>query len=140
MIEKFSDYEGQGFLNKEGIFEFEVMEAEVKDSSKGTPMVVLTVKSSEGQSTLYHSLDPKARWSYNNLIKCCLNLNTKDKIMTFELDYQTIHNQLIGKKFLGEVERQTYTKQIKKMNDDGTFSDAEETKESYKIVSYDFVD
>lgn len=136
MIEKFSDYEGTGFIDKEGDFEFEVMSAELKESQAGNPMVVLEVKSSEGSSTLYHSLTPKARWSYNNLIKACLKLDTKEKINAFECDYETVHNQLIGKKFLGNVECQSYTKTVKKPQDDGTFADVEELRESYKIVSY----
>ena len=32
MIEKFSDYESAGFLSKEGEFEFEVIDYELKDS------------------------------------------------------------------------------------------------------------
>jgi hypothetical protein len=139
MVEKFSDFEGVGFLSKEGSFVFEVVEAELKDSKAGTPMVVLGVKSDEGQSTLYHSLNPKARWSYNNLIKACLNLNTKEKIEKFECDYELIHNELIGKKFVGTVECQMYDKEVKKPLDDGTFETTVEQKESYKIVSYDFV-
>ena len=138
MVEKFSDYEGSGFINEEGTFEFEVMSGELKESQAGNPMVVLEVKSDKGSSTLYHALTPKARWSYNNLIKACLNLDTKEKINAFECDYEIIHNQLIGKKFLGTVECQTYTKVVKKPQDDGTFADVEETKESYKITSYDF--
>ena len=138
MIEKFSDYEGTGFIDKEGTFEFEVMRGELKQSQAGNPMVVLDVKSSEGSSTLYHSLNPKARWSYNNLIKACLGLDTREKIESFECDYETIHNKLIGKKFMGVVECQSYTKVVKKPQDDGTFADVEEVRDSYKIVSYDF--
>lgn len=136
MKEKFSDYESQGFLAEEGEFVFEIKECELKDSSKGTPMVVFKVSSDHGDSTLYHSLNPKARWSYNNLIKCCLKLDTKQKIDAFECDYETIGNDLIGKKFVGVVTRDTYVKQTKVMQEDGTFVDGEETKESFKITSY----
>ena len=139
MVEKFSDFESVGFLSKEGEFVFEVTSAELKDSKAGTPMVVLEVKSDEGQSTLYHSLNPKARWSYNNLIKACLQLDTKEKIQAFECDYELIHNQLIGKQFKGKVECQMYDKEVKKPLDDGTFETTTEQKESFKIVSYDFV-
>ena len=139
MIEKFSDFESVGFLAKEGEFVFEVTEAELKDSSKGTPMVVLGVKSDEGTTTLYHSLDPKARWSYNNLIKVCLGLNTKEKIASFELDYELIHNQLIGKKYIGVVKSESYVKTVKKPMDDGTFEDVEEERTSYKIKEYKFL-
>lgn len=136
MIEKFSDYEGASFLSQEGEFEFEVMDYELKDSKSGTPMAVFNVKSDAGQSTIYHSLNAKARWSYNNLIKACLKLNTKEKIEAFSCDYETIGHDLVGKKFLGTVEEQTYQKQVKVPLDDGTFEDGVEEKISYKIVSY----
>lgn len=136
MIEKFSDYESTGFLSKEGEFEFEVMDYELKDSKNGTPMAVFNVKSDEGQSTIYHSLNAKARWSYNNLIKACLKLNTKEKIEAFSCDYETIGHDLVGKKFIGTVKEETYQKQIKIPLDDGTFEDGVEEKISYKIVSY----
>ena len=136
MIEKFSDYESVGFLSKEGEFEFEVMDYELKDSKNGTPMAVFNVKSDEGQSTIYHSLNAKARWSYNNLIKACLKLNTKEKIEAFSCDYETIGHDLVGKKFIGTVKEETYQKQIKIPLEDGTFEDGVEEKISYKIVSY----
>ena len=139
MVEKFSDYESVGFIGKEGSFVFTVKEAELKQSSKGDDMVELQVESDEGKTTLRHSLLPKARWSYNNLIKACLNLDTKDKIYSFECDYQTVHQQLIGKKFLGKVECQPYDKIVKVPQDDGTFMESVEKRDSYKIVSYDFV-
>lgn len=139
MVEKFSDFEGMGFLSKAGEFVFEVTEAELKDSKAGTPMAVLTVKCDEGQSTIYHSLNPKARWSYNNLIKACLNLDSREKIEAFSCDYELIHNELIGKKFVGVVECQEYDKEVKKPLDDGTFDTTIEKKESYKIVEYKFV-
>ena len=136
MVEKFSDYESVGFLSKEGEFEFEVMDYELKDSKNDNLMAVFNVKSDEGQSTIYHSLNPKARWSYNNLIKACLKLNTKEKINSFSCDYETIGNELVGKKFRGVVEEQTYEKQVKIPLDDGTFEDGVEEKISYKIVEY----
>ena len=136
MIEKFSDYESVGFLSKEGEFEFEVIDYELKDSKNGTPMAVFNVKSDEGQSTIYHSLNAKARWSYNNLIKACLKLNTKEKIEAFSCDYETIGHDLVGKKFIGTVKEETYQKQIKIPLEDGTFEDGVEEKISYKIVSY----
>lgn len=139
MVEKFSDFEGMGFLSEAGEFVFEVTEAELKDSKAGIPMVVLTAKCDKGQTTLYHSLNPKVRWSYNNLIKACLNLDTKEKIEAFECDYELIHNQLIGKKFVGVVECQQYDKEVKKPLDDGTFETAVERKDSYKVVEYKFV-
>jgi hypothetical protein len=139
MVEKFSDYESVGFLNKTGEFEFEITEYELKDSKSGEPMAVFTAKSDEGQTTLYHSLGQKARWSYNNLIKACLKLDTKEKINSFECDYQTIGKQLIGKKFIGVVEQEKYTKSIKVPQDDGTFIDGVEEKDSYKVKSYKMI-
>lgn len=139
MVEKFSDFEGMGFLSEAGEFVFEVTDAELKDSKAGTPMVVLTAKCDKGQTTLYHSLNPKARWSYNNLIKACLNLDSKEKIESFACDYELIHNDLIGKKFVGVVECQQYQKEVKKPLDDGTFEATTEVKDSYKVVEYKFV-
>ena len=129
MIEKFSDYEGVGFLNQEGEFEFEITDYELKDSKNGTPMAA-------GKTTIYHSLNPKARWSYNNLIKACLKLDTKEKIQAFECDYETVGQELVGKTFIGVVECELYEKEIKVPLDDGTFETGTETKESYKIKSY----
>lgn len=139
MIEKFSDFESVGFLDKEGEFVFEVKEGELKDSSKGTPMIVLQVESDAGKSTMYFSLEPKARWNYNNLIKACLKLDTREKIQAFECDYQTVHNQLIGTKFIGAVEAESYDKIVKKPMDDGTFEEVTETKTSYKIKKYSWI-
>ena len=135
MVEKFNDYEGMGFIEQEGEFEFEITSAEVKDSKSGTPMVVLEAKSEAGMTTLYHSLNEKARWSYNKLIAACLQLTAEQK-KTFELDYQTIGQQLIGKKFIGVVEEDAYEKPIKKMLDDGTFVDDVEVKSSFKVKEY----
>ncbi len=136
MIEKFSDYEGTQFIDRAGEFEFEIMDYELKDSSKGTAMAVFNVKSDAGSSTIYHSLNPKARWSYNNLIKCALKLDTPEKIAAFELDYETIGNDLVGHKFIGVVECEKYDKEIKVPNDDGTFTTSIESRDSYKIKSY----
>lgn len=139
MIEKFSNYESVGFLATEGEFVFEVKSYELKDSKNGTPMAVLEVEGDMGKSTVYHSLTPKARWSYNNLIKACLKLNTPEKIAAFECDYETIGNQLVGKKFIGVVKQDTYQKQVKIPLDDGTFEDGVEEKVSYKIDSYKMI-
>lgn len=138
MVEKFSDYESAGFLSKEGEFEFEIVDYELKDSSKGEPMAVFGVKTTDdgAKSTLYHSLNTRARWSYNNLIKACLKLDTKEKIMAFECDYEIIGQQLIGKKFKGVVTSDTYQKQTKILQDDGTYIDGVEEKISYKITEY----
>lgn len=138
MIEKFSDYESVGFIATEGEFTFEVKKGELKDSSKGTPMVVLDVEAPEGKTSLYMSLNPKARWKYNNLIKACLaeRLNTPEKRAAFELDYETIHNELIGKKFIGKVECESYDKVVKTPQDDGTFLEETVKADSYKIIDF----
>ncbi len=136
MVEKFSDYEGGGFLSKAGTFKFEITNAELTDSKKGNPMWVFDVKSDEGTSKIYHSIEPKARWSFNNLIKACLNLNTPEKIAAFELDYETIGHQLVGCCFMGVVESEIYKKTVKVPNDDGTFTEGVEEKESFKIKEY----
>lgn len=139
MIEKFSDYEGGNYLDQTGEFEFEITEAELTESKNGNTMIKLGAKSEAGSTTLYHSLNPKARWSYNNLIKACLNLNTREKIEAFECDYETVHQQLIGKKFIGVVECESYQKEIKIPLDDGTFDTGYETKDSYKIKAYKMI-
>lgn len=136
MKEKFSDYEGAVYLNEEGEILFTIDDYELKDSKNGNPMAVFTCKSDKGQTTIYHTITDKTKWSYNNLIKACLHLNTREKIEAFELDYETIGNELIGKQFIGVVEAETYTKEIKKPNADGTFDTVEEERTSYKIKSY----
>lgn len=100
-------------------------------------MVVLTVKAPEGTTTIYKSLVPKARWSYNNLIKACLHLNTIEKINNFQCDYMTIHNDLIGKKFIGTVVEDVYNKEVKTPLDDGTFQTEIVPTKSYKITTYE---
>ena len=136
MVEKFSDYEGATFLSEEGEFEFEITSYELKDSKNGNPMAVFEAKSKAGQTTLYHSLNPKARWSYNKLIKACLHLDTAEKIEAFECDYEIVGRDLVGKKFIGVVKCETYEKEVKRALDDGTFVDDVEVRESYKVADY----
>ena len=131
MIEKFSDYE-TGFLAETGTFEFEIINYELCEGNNG-PVAHFEAKCDAGRTTLYQSLAPKARWSYNKLIKACMNLDTPEKIRNFELDYETIGNELINKKFIGVVEKENYEKAIKIPLDDGTFQDDVEKKVSYKI-------
>lgn len=135
MKEKFADFEG-GFLSKEGEFLFEITEAELTDSKNGNPMWKFNARSDEGQTTLYHSINPKARWSLNGLIKACLKLDSKEKINNFMCDYETIGQELVGKQFIGVVECESYDKEIKKLQDDGTFKNDVETKDSYKVKEY----
>lgn len=139
MKEKFMDFEGTQWLEQAGEFKFEVKEAEVKDSNAGNPMVVITVQAAEGQSTLYFSLSPKARWKYNNFIKACLKLDHISKYKDLEIDYETIHQSLIGKEFIGTVEADVYEKKTKVPTDDGRFEEKVEEKISYKIVAFNWV-
>lgn len=135
MVEKFSDFEGGNFIDVEGTFVFKVVEADLKDSKNGNLMVVLDVQAPEGKTTLYHVLSKNTRWSYNKLIAACLKLTPEEKAK-FELDYETVHQQLIGKSFVGIVEAQSYDKETKVLQPDGTYLNDTETKTSYKIVEY----
>lgn len=142
MIEKFADFEGTKYLEQEGEFIFTVDSCELKQSSTGNDMAVFTVKSLQGQSTLYFSLTPKARWKYNNFIKVCLyeQLNTPEKIAAFELDYQTIGRDLIGKQFIGRVIAEAYDKEVKVPQPDGTFMTEVERRTAYRINEFSSVE
>ena len=140
MIEKFADTLSAEYLSKEGEFLFTITSYELKDGPKG-PMAVFEAKSDEGITTLYHSLNSKAKWSYANLVRACFKLDTREKINAFAphnggIDYELIGQDLINKTFIGVVECQTYEKEIKVPNDDGTFETSKEIKDSYKITSY----
>lgn len=137
MVEKFDDYEGGQFLSKSGRFTFKIISAELKDSSKGDPMWVFECKCKEGTTKIYHSLNPKARWTFNKLIKACMGENTPA-----ELDYFSYGQTLVGKTFIADVIEDSYEKEVKKPNDDGTFTSSTEIKTSYKIdtTSYEVCD
>lgn len=132
MIEKFSDYEGGNFIDQEGEFNFEITSAELMDSKAGNLMVKFDLKAPEGSTTIYHALTPKARWTYNRLIGAALALSDEQK-KTFELDYETIHNQLIGKHVLAVVKAEKYVKEIKIPLEDGTYQTSEEERVGYKV-------
>ena len=66
-------------------------------------------------------------------------LDTPDKIKAFQLDYETIHTELVNKKFIGHVIADTYEKEIKTPLDDGTFDTDYQEVTTYKIDTYDFV-
>lgn len=136
MKEKFSDYESVGFLSKEGKFVFTIKSAELKESKSGDPMWVFEAESEQGKTTIYHSLAPKARWSFNNLIAACFRLSKEEK-KTLELDYEEVGQELVGKTFVGVVEEDCYEKAVKVPQDDGTFKDDIEVRVSYKITSYE---
>lgn len=112
---------------------FTVDEAELTESKKGDPMWKFTMKCKEGSTNVWHSLVKQARWSFNNLIKACLKLDTEEKIANFECDYEQIGHDLVGKQFMATVKKDTYTKETKIPLDDGTFEDGLEEKVSYKI-------
>lgn len=139
MIEKFSDFESAKYLDKAGTFVFTVKNYELKESKTGNPMAVFTVEAAEGTSTLYFPIIDSCKWKYNMFIKACLyeKLNTPEKVANFTLDYDTIGRELIGKKFVGTVDEDSYTKEIKVPNADGTFSTQEEIKVSYKVTAFE---
>ena len=139
MIEKFSDFESAKYLDKAGTFVFTVKNYELKESKTGNPMAVFTVEAAEGTSTLYFPIIDSCKWKYNMFIKACLyeKLNTPEKVANFTLDYDTIGRELIGKKFTGTVDEESYTKEIKVPNADGTFSTQEEIKVSYKVTAFE---
>ena len=135
MIEKFADFEKSAYLDKTGVFTFTITDAELTNTKKGDPMWKFTCDSEAGQTTLYHAILPTTKWSFNKLIAACLNL-TEDQKKTFELDYETIGRKLINTKFDGEVDEESYEKEIKSPRDDGTFDTRVETRKSYKVVKY----
>lgn len=132
MKEKFADYEGSQFIEQEGEFVFTVDEAELTESKAGDPMWVFTMKSEVGSGKCWHSLTKNARWTLNKLIAACLKLTPEQKA-TYELDYETIGNELIGKQFVATVKKDTYLKESKRPTPDGRFEDITEEKISYKI-------
>ncbi len=136
MIEKFADFEGSQYLDKVGVFTFTISNAELTTTKKGDPMWKFDCESDAGKTTLYHAILPTTKWSFNKLIAACLNLTPEQK-KTFELDYEKIGHQLVGKSFDGTVESDSYEKEIKIPNDDGTFTTTTETKTSYKVSKYD---
>ena len=128
MLENFDDAFGGEYLNKEGVFQFEVIEATLKESSKGDPMVEVTLKCDEGQTKDYFVLTDKAKWKYKNFIALCFGYTSKEALIAdgFQKDLDTVHNELIGK----------YIKDVKVENDDGVFETRQEERVSYKINKY----
>ena len=120
MLEKFSKYEQSQYVNQEGEFVFEITNAELTQSKNGSDMVKFDVESDAGKASLYIFLNQNARWNYNKFIKACVYPNRAPEM----LDYYTYHTQLIGKKFVGVVEMETYE------TADG------DTKEIYRITNY----
>lgn len=120
MLEKFSKYEQSQYVNQEGKFVFEITNAELTQSKNGSDMIKFDVESDAGKASLYIFLNQNARWNYNKFIKACVYPNRAPEM----LDYYTYHTQLIGKKFVGTVEMETYE------TTDG------DIKEIYKITNY----
>lgn len=127
MVEKFDDYES-GFIAEEGHFQFTITNAEIKDSKSGTLMWVFDCKCEAGVTTIYHSLNEKARWTFNKLIKACTKGNPPK-----ELDYITYGQELVGKTFWADVIQDSYTKEVKTPLEDGTFETIQKVQTSYKI-------
>ena len=139
MVEKFADYEPKKRLDQEGEFVFKIDNAELTTSSKGNPMVIFDVTCDEGFLKLYMNLSTTMRWRYNLLIAACLNL-TGEARRNFELDYETIHNQLVGKKFKGVVVKgKDYDKERKAVVD-GLFEIQTVTIHTYEIKEFYPVD
>src|SRR5574344_1654273 len=101
MIEKFNDFESN-FIEEEGTYRFKITDYELKDGNVA-PMAMFTFKAEEGTMKRGFSLSDKARWRYNQLIAAALKL-TKEQRRTYELDYETIGQELVGKEFYGVVE------------------------------------
>ena len=136
MIESMKDFEGKQFLNSTGKYVFEIKTYNLDKSSDGESLIaVFEAESDAGTTTIRHSLKPNARWSYNNLIKAVKKL-TAEEVKKYRLDYETIGQELIGGKFVGDVVCETYDKEISIPNEDGTFTRTIEKRESYKIRSY----
>lgn len=137
MKEKFSDFDGGNYLDQEGYFIFEIKSAELKDSAKGNPMWVFDVQSPEGSSTLYHVIDVKSRWSFNNLIAACMQFTPEER-SEYMCDYQTIGQELVGMKFKGNVVLEPYstTTKVPDPEKPGLYIDKVVVKDSYKIKSY----
>ena len=76
-------------------------------------------------------------YNYFSDVDGITKLNTPEKVANFTLDYDTIGRELIGKKFTGTVDEDSYTKEIKVPNADGTFSTQEEIKVSYKVTAFE---
>lgn len=120
MLEKFSKYEQSQYVNQEGKFVFEITNAELTQSRNGSDMIKFDVESDAGKASLHIFLNQNARWNYNKFIKACVYPNRAPEM----LDYYTYHTQLIGKKFVGTVEMETYE------TTDG------DIKEIYRITNY----
>ena len=138
MLENFDDAFGGEYLDKEGTFQFEVTETELTESRNGDPMVKVTLKCDEGQTTDYFVLTDKAKWKYKQFIALFFGYTSKEALIAdgFQKDLDTVHNELIGKKVWAEVKAETYTKEVKVQNDDDTFDTKYEDRTSYKISKY----
>ena len=79
------------------------------------------------------SLSDKARWRYNQLIAAALKL-TKEQRRTYELDYETIGQELVGKEFYGVVEYKEVPRTVRVPDEDGIIVEKTEVKSFYEIT------
>lgn len=138
MIETFEDAFGGEYLNEAGTFQFTIDEATLKESKNGDPMIEVTLKCDKGQTKDYFVLTDKAKWKYKQFIALAFGYTSKEALIAdgFSKDLETVHNELIGKTVWGEVEEETYTKEVKVPRDDDTFETKLEERVSYKVKRY----
>ena len=131
MIEKFNDFESN-FIEEEGTYKFKITDYELKDGNVA-PMAMFTFKAEEGTMKRGVSLSDKARWRYNQLIATALKL-TKEQRRTYELDYETIGQELVGKEFYGVVEYKEVPRTVRVPDEDGIIVEKTEVKSFYEIT------
>lgn len=138
MVESFEDAFGNEFLNEEGTFQFEIIEAVLAESANGNEMIKVTLKADQGQTIDYFVLSEKAKWKYKNFVALAFGYTSKEALIAdgFSKDLMTVHNELVGKKVWGEVKAETYIKDVKVANDDDTFTTKQEERTSYKVNRY----
>lgn len=137
-IETFEDAFGGEYLNEAGTFNFEIVEANLKESKNGDPMIEVVLKCDKGQTKDYFVLTDRAKWKYKQFIALAFGYTSKEALIAdgFSKDLETVHNEIIGKKVWGKVEEETYIKEVKVANDDDTFDTKQEERVSYKIKQY----
>lgn len=136
MMVNFADFKENARIEKDGKYKFTIDKAELTCNSKGNPQVIFQLVSDEGTIRLYIQLQQNLLWKYNKLIGAALNLKKGQK---FEYDPETIHNQLIGKQFIGEVKSREYEKE-NKIEQDGLFITQTVTKIAYDVAEFYPVD
>lgn len=137
-IETFEDAFGGEFLNEEGTFQFEIVEANLTESRNGDPMIEVLMKCDKGQTKDYFVLSDRAKWKYKKFVALAFGYTSKEALIAdgFSKDLDTVHNELIGKKVWGVVKKDTYEKEVKVAKDDDTFETVMEERTNYKIKDY----